>query len=80
MPDRTMMAQYSPATEDLWHAMMPNMVALDIEEAIVTKVIEELRSLGYEISIKVEVYGDMAAALKRLDDGTMVGVKKISKT
>lgn len=61
-----LIAHYGPATEDLVAAMMPALVALDIQSEIAEKVIDELKYMGYAISIEVEVHGDMAKALESL--------------
>lgn len=71
-------ARYSPATEDLVKQVL-EVVPLQIHAendnadfvAIATYIINRLREdLGYEISVEVQVHGDMAKALESLGGDT----------
>ena len=66
-------AWYGPSTEDLVEQLMPVLSGRASEGEVteqVTAVVEALRGLGYQISIEVEVHGDMAKALESIDDGS----------
>jgi hypothetical protein len=63
-------AWYGPATEDLLIVLMPTLVLADIQSEIAEVVIDGLKTLGYEITIEVEVHGDMAKALESVNDGS----------
>lgn len=62
-------AWYGPATEDLVEQLIPKLSGRESTGEVyewVTAVINELRGLGYNISIEVEVHGDMAKAFESL--------------
>jgi signal recognition particle GTPase len=61
---------YGPATEDLVEQLRTTLVLADIQNEIAEAVINGLKALGYEITIEVEVHGDMAKALESLNDGS----------
>jgi signal recognition particle GTPase len=63
-------AHYGPATEDLVEQLSTTLVQADIQNEIAEAVIDGLKDLGYEITIEVEVHGDMAKALESLNDGS----------
>lgn len=64
-------AWYGPATEDLVEQLIPRLSGRESTGEIAeyaTLVINELRGLGYDITIEVEVHGDMAKAIGSLGD------------
>jgi hypothetical protein len=68
-------AHYGPATEDLVEQVLakisPELAAEPDFAAKVHTVIGTLKhELGYEITIEVEVHGDMAKALESVNDGS----------
>jgi hypothetical protein len=69
-------AWYRPATEDLVEQLIPILSDRASEGEVaeqVTKVVEALRGLGYEITIEVEIHGDMAKAFEWINDGAPGG-------
>lgn len=74
-------ARYSPATEDLVAQLMSNEVtgSYEMDSAIsnwaAAQVIDALRRHGYNISIEVEVTGDMEKAFESLGGDTFNYVK-----
>ena len=63
-------AHYGPATEDLVRQLMPTLITADIQAEIAEVVIDGLKTLGYDITIEVEVHGDMARALESVNNGS----------
>lgn len=69
-------AWYGPATEDLVEQLLSNegtgSFELDsnIRDWQIAQVIEALKAHGYQISVEVEVHGDMAKALESLGGDT----------
>lgn len=76
-------AHYSPATEDLVKQVLevvPLQIHADNDNAdfaaIATYIVNRLREdLGYQVSVEVEVHGDMAKALESLGGDTSNYVK-----
>lgn len=64
-------ARYSPATEDLVGQLMASPVLPGgIGEVAIAAVIDSLKDLGYDISIEVEVHGDVEKAFRSLEGDT----------
>lgn len=74
-------AHYSPATEDLVAQLMSNEATgsyemdSNIHDWQAAQVIDALRKHGYDISIEVEVTGDMEKAFESLGGDTSNYVK-----